>query len=93
MTSWLFDGSTLDMDRLRQLSESIDGRRFLVVDLSCKSTNNGWNVVTEKWQRSTDITLCTELFESLSEYCAEFLVHAADVEGLIVKRVCFTLHL
>ena len=29
----------------------------------------------------TDVKLCTETLNELSEYCDEFLIHAADVEG------------
>ena len=29
----------------------------------------------------TDVRLCAETLDELSEYCDEFLIHAADVEG------------
>ena len=29
----------------------------------------------------TDVELCSETLDELSQYCDEFLVHAADVEG------------
>jgi phosphoribosylformimino-5-aminoimidazole carboxamide ribotide isomerase len=37
-----------------------------------------WVIVWEIWL--TDVFL--ETLDMLSEYCSEFLVHAADVEGL-----------
>nr|KAJ3422000.1 Enzyme that catalyzes the fourth step in the histidine pathway [Polyrhizophydium stewartii] len=81
VTSWLFPDARLDMDRLRRLTESI-GRQSLVVDLSCKRQGDAWIVAMNKWQTPTDLVLSEESMADLGEYAAEFLVHAADVEGL-----------
>lgn len=35
-----------------------------------------------KWQDITDMEVSQESVDMLSEYCSEFLIHAADVEGL-----------
>ncbi|KAH9482645.1 Enzyme that catalyzes the fourth step in the histidine pathway [Psilocybe cubensis] len=35
-----------------------------------------------KWQDITDMSVSKESLDMLSEYCSEFLIHAADVEGL-----------
>lgn len=35
-----------------------------------------------KWQTLTDLELNAETFRKLKEYTSEFLIHAADVEGL-----------
>ncbi|HVU07539.1 MAG TPA: phosphoribosylformimino-5-aminoimidazole carboxamide ribotide isomerase [Verrucomicrobiae bacterium] len=39
-------------------------------------------VVTDRWQKFTEIEVNTETLRKFSGYCAEFLVHAVDVEGL-----------
>jgi phosphoribosylformimino-5-aminoimidazole carboxamide ribotide isomerase len=39
-------------------------------------------VVTDRWQKFTTLALSAETLTALAEYCAEFLIHAADVEGL-----------
>ncbi len=39
-------------------------------------------VVTDRWQKFTDVKLCGESLQTLAQYCAEFLIHAVDVEGL-----------
>jgi len=39
-------------------------------------------VVTDRWQKFTDVTLSPETFQTLARSCAEFLIHAVDVEGL-----------
>jgi phosphoribosylformimino-5-aminoimidazole carboxamide ribotide isomerase len=39
-------------------------------------------VVTDRWQKFTELAITPETLQKLAESCAEFLVHAADVEGL-----------
>lgn len=38
-------------------------------------------VVTDRWQKFTNLELNLQLLKDLSAYCAEFLIHAVDVEG------------
>ena len=81
VTSYLFDGPNLSMERVREISRSVGSDR-LVIDLSCRRCPSGvYNVATNRWQTVTDTAVNEELFEVLSPFCAEFLVHAADVEG------------
>jgi len=81
LTSWLFPAGQLDWNRLRTLVATI-GRERLVLDLSCRRRNGEYWVVTDRWQTFTDVTVSRENLERLSGMCAEFLVHAVDVEGL-----------
>jgi phosphoribosylformimino-5-aminoimidazole carboxamide ribotide isomerase len=80
VTSWLFDGLNLDWERVRSLAKEIGSCR-IVIDLSCRRTNSGWCVATNRWQTLTDVDLTVELLGRLAPYCNEFLIHAADVEG------------
>ncbi|CCD23211.1 1-(5-phosphoribosyl)-5- ((5-phosphoribosylamino)methylideneamino)imidazole-4-carboxamide isomerase HIS6 NDAI_0B01770 [Naumovozyma dairenensis CBS 421] len=83
VTSWLFDkDGSFQMDRLKKISQ-ICGKDRLVIDLSCRRTpSNKWVVAMNKWQTLTNLELNEEVFKLLSEYSDEFLIHAADVEGL-----------
>ena len=81
VTSFLFEGGQLSERRLKELAEVVR-REELVIDLSCRRTAQGWQVATDRWQTVTDTQVTPELFDSLAEYACEFLVHAADVEGL-----------
>lgn len=82
VTSWLFEQSgVFSMKRLQQLSAEI-GRDKLVVDLSCRRTVSGWTVAMNRWQTLTDMEVSSASLDALAEYCAEYLIHAADVEGL-----------
>jgi len=82
ITSWLFssDGE-FQMDRLKQLAEEI-GKEKVVVDLSCRKTHTGWTVAMNRWQTLTNMDVTHENLDLLAQYCDEYLVHAADVEGL-----------
>src|SRR5208283_822591 len=39
-------------------------------------------VVTDRWQKFTEVAITPETLRKLAGSCAEFLVHAVDVEGL-----------
>ncbi len=82
VTSWLFDPSgCFQLDRLVQLAAEVGSDR-IVVDLSCRKTPRGWTVAMNRWQTLTDLDIDHPTLDLLADHCAEFLVHAADVEGL-----------
>jgi phosphoribosylformimino-5-aminoimidazole carboxamide ribotide isomerase len=81
VTSWVFRGGRLDSERLESLVAAI-GRERLVLDLSCRRRGNDYFVVTDSWQKFTDLQITRETLSRLAGSCAEFLIHAADVEGL-----------
>jgi phosphoribosylformimino-5-aminoimidazole carboxamide ribotide isomerase len=80
VTSWVFRGGQVDWDRLSQLVGVI-GKERLVLDLSCRRRGDAYFVVTDRWQKFTDLTISRENLQKLAEWCAEFLIHAVDVEG------------
>jgi phosphoribosylformimino-5-aminoimidazole carboxamide ribotide isomerase len=45
-------------------------------------SGHSYFVVTDRWQRFTDLEVNAETLQKFSAYCAEFLIHAVDVEGL-----------
>jgi len=80
VTSWVFHSGGVDLERLRDLSRRT-GRDRLVLDLSCRCIGGRYVVMTDRWQRASDVAVCRESLEMLAEYAFEFLVHAVDVEG------------
>jgi phosphoribosylformimino-5-aminoimidazole carboxamide ribotide isomerase len=81
VTSWIFHDGRLDQERLAEMVASVGASR-LVIDLSCRKRNGDYFVVTDRWQKFTDLTVSPEILQELAGSCAEFLVHAVDVEGL-----------
>jgi len=81
VTSYVFSAGVLNRDNLRTISTLV-GKERLVLDLSCKKRDDGYVIVTDRWQHETDELLSEALFEDLSAWCDEFLVHAAHVEGM-----------
>lgn len=81
VTSWVFREGRLDAARLAELVKIV-GRERLVLDLSCRKRGEDYFVVTDRWQKFTELKISAEVLQSLAESCAEFLVHAVDVEGL-----------
>jgi len=81
VTSWVFREGRVDWERLAKLVQTI-GKENLVLDLSCRRRDENYFVVTDRWQKFTDVALSAENFQTLARQCAEFLIHAVDVEGL-----------
>lgn len=81
VTSWVFQAGCVDFERLAQLQQRV-GRERLVLDLSCRRRGDDYWVVTDRWQTFTDVAISQQTLARLSQSCAEFLVHAVDVEGL-----------
>ena len=81
VTSFVFEGNTFCEDRLAELVKAV-GRDHLVIDLSCRGVaGGGWKVAMDRWRTLTDLKVSLETLDGLAGSCAEFLVHAADVEG------------
>jgi phosphoribosylformimino-5-aminoimidazole carboxamide ribotide isomerase len=81
VTSWVFRDGALDYERLRLLLKTI-GKERLVLDLSCRKRDGKYFVVTDRWQKFTQMVVSREALETLAQNCAQFLIHAVDVEGL-----------
>lgn len=81
VTSWVFREGRVDRERLAQLVKLI-GKERLVLDLSCRVRDGSYFVVTDRWQKFTDVTLSAATLQQFADSCAEFLIHAVDVEGL-----------
>lgn len=81
VTSYVFRDGMVDSDRLRKLVAAV-GRKRLVLDLSCRKKGDQYYIVTERWQKFTSVVICPEVLERLARSCSEFLIHAADVEGM-----------
>lgn len=80
VTSYVFWDGMINYDNLEKLVSAV-GKDHLVLDLSCRYKEDGYYIVTDRWQKFTKERVTLELFDKLSAYCSEFLIHAVDVEG------------
>ena len=80
VTSYVFRDGRIEWERLEHLCRAA-GKDRLVLDLSCRRKGDDYYIVTDRWQKFTDIRLEKRTMEELASYCSEFLVHAVDVEG------------
>ena len=52
-----------------------------MLDLSCRKKDDGYYIVTNRWQKFTEERVTPQLLDELESYCDEYLIHAVDVEG------------
>lgn len=82
VTSALFDaGGRFLTGALDALIAAI-GKERLIIDLSCRRDGSGWTVAMNRWQTLTELRVDLPTLDLLAPFCDEFLIHAADVEGL-----------
>ncbi len=83
LTSALFNSKGRFLENVASTIAAKIGRNRLVFDLSCRRETNGSARVTmNRWQTPTELPLNHHTLDRLAPHCAEFLIHAADVEGL-----------
>jgi len=80
VTSYVFKDGMVHEQRLRELADLV-GRDRLVVDLSCRLRDGRYYVVTDRWQKFTEVEVGRQSLAFFAGFCSEFLIHAADVEG------------
>ncbi|XP_038688572.1 1-(5-phosphoribosyl)-5-[(5-phosphoribosylamino)methylideneamino] imidazole-4-carboxamide isomerase, chloroplastic [Tripterygium wilfordii] len=80
VTSYVFNNGQMDLDRLKDLV-GVVGKQRLILDLSCRKKEGKYAIVTDRWQKFSDVYLDQKVLEFLASYADEFLVHGVDVEG------------
>ncbi|MDO4621343.1 MAG: phosphoribosylformimino-5-aminoimidazole carboxamide ribotide isomerase [Eubacteriales bacterium] len=80
VTSYVFKDGQINRENLKKMV-SVCGKEQLVLDLSCRKRDGKYYVVTDRWQKFTDMEVTVDALAELAECCDEFLIHAADVEG------------
>ena len=80
VTSYVFKDGRLSWENLQKMEDAV-GPEHLVLDLSCRKKDGQYFIVTDRWQKFTNVPVTLEVMEELGNHCDEFLVHAVDVEG------------
>ncbi|XP_059646683.1 1-(5-phosphoribosyl)-5-[(5-phosphoribosylamino)methylideneamino] imidazole-4-carboxamide isomerase, chloroplastic [Cornus florida] len=80
ITSYVFNNGQMDLGRLKKLV-GVVGKQRLILDLSCRKKDGKYAIVTDRWQKFSDVYLDEKILDFLAIYANEFLVHGVDVEG------------
>ena len=80
VTSYVFQDGAFQRENLDKLISAV-GKKHIVLDLSCRKREDGYYVVTDRWQKFTDMRLTEDVLTELAGCCDEFLIHGVDVEG------------
>ena len=80
VTSYVFKNGQISYENLENV-KTAGGREHLVLDLSCRKRDGQYYIVTDRWQKFTDVTVTEKLLHEMAGHCDEFLIHAVDVEG------------
>lgn len=80
VTSYVFCDGKIHWDNLNKLEDAV-GREHIVIDVSCRKKEDGYYIVTNRWQNFTKVRLSHQVLDELAGHCNEFLVHGVDVEG------------
>ncbi|ONL98953.1 1-(5-phosphoribosyl)-5-[(5-phosphoribosylamino)methylideneamino] imidazole-4-carboxamide isomerase chloroplastic [Zea mays] len=80
VTSYVLSDGKMNIERLTKLVELV-GKQRLVLDLSCRKKDGRYTIVTDRWQKFSDVFVDEPALEYLAAFADEFLVHGVDVEG------------
>ena len=80
VTSFVFKHGQISYENLEKLVKAV-GKENLVLDLSCRKKDGQYYIVTDRWQKYTDVVLNEKSLDYFAGFCNEFLIHAVDVEG------------
>lgn len=80
VTSYVFKDGQINYENLEKLKNTV-GKEHLVLDLSCRKKEDAYYIVTDRWQKFTNVILTKKVLDELADSCSEFLIHAVDVEG------------
>lgn len=80
VTSYVFKDGEVNEHNLKKLVSSV-GAEKIVLDLSCKRTDKGYFIATDRWQKLTKVNITHDALDYFAGFCDEFLIHAVDVEG------------
>ncbi len=81
VTSYVFQNGRISYENLEKMVCSV-GKENLVLDLSCRKKDGSYYIVTDRWQKFTEVEVNLQTLEELASYCGEFLIHGVDLEGM-----------
>lgn len=80
VTSYVFKNGEVNVTNLKKLVQAV-GKEHVVLDLSCRKIDGEYHIMTDRWQKASNVILNHETLNYFKDFCDEFLIHAVDVEG------------
>lgn len=80
VTSYVFKNGDVNISNLKKLVNTVE-KEHVVLDLSCRKIEGEYRIMTDRWQKASNVILNHETLNYFKDYCDEFLIHAVDVEG------------
>lgn len=80
VTSYVFKNGEVNVANLKKLVQAV-GKEHVVLDLSCRKIDCEYHIMTDRWQKASNVILNHETLNYFKDFCDEFLIHAVDVEG------------
>lgn len=80
VTSYVFKNGDVNISNLKKLVNTV-GKEHVVLDLSCRKIEGEYRIMTDRWQKASNVILNHGTLNYFKDYCDEFLIHAVDVEG------------
>ena len=80
VTSYVFRDGKIRWECMERLCDTA-GKEHVVIDLSCRRKDDGYYIVTNRWQTFTSVKLTSDTLREIAGFCDEFLVHGVDVDG------------
>ncbi|PVH24623.1 phosphoribosylformimino-5-aminoimidazole carboxamide ribotide isomerase [Sphingobacterium corticibacter] len=80
VNSYVFNNGEINYSNLDSLVKSI-GKDKLVLDMSCRKRNGEYYIVTNLWEKFTNVRINKQSLLEISGYCDEIIVHGVDSEG------------
>lgn len=80
VTSYVFKNGDVNISNLKKLVNAV-GKEHVVLDLSCRKIEGEYRIMTDRWQKASNVILNHDTLNYFKDYCDEFLIHAVDVEG------------
>ena len=63
VTSYVFKDGRISWENLNKMKETV-GKEKLVLDLSCRRKDGKYYIVTDRWQKFTDVTMTLDIMKN-----------------------------
>ena len=91
VTSYVFRDGKINYENLDKLVQAV-GREHVVLDLSCRYREDGYYIVTDRWQKFTDEKIDRELLDRIpvrNFLCMQWMWRARAAELRPIWSVCW----